>query len=110
MPRNGGHIFPATYHDYEDLKKRVGEDMAKKMMRFRKAHLDEILAIAAEEGITEYTQCRAVEGVDVYFDKPTFEEAQRKLQVYQRDMGDHAGSYTCYEGLDAQEVRWGIAS
>ncbi|KAG1857114.1 FAD dependent oxidoreductase-domain-containing protein [Suillus subluteus] len=82
--RNGGHIFPATYHDYEDLKKRVGEDMAKKMIRFRKAHLDEILAIAVEEGITEYTQCRAVEGVD-------------------RDMGEHAGSYACYEGLDAQE-------
>lgn len=101
--RNGGHIFPATYHDYEDLKKRVGEDMAKKMMRFRKAHLDEILAIAAEEGITKYTQCRAVEGVDVYFDKPTFKEAQRKLRVYQRDMGEHADSYACYEGLDAQE-------
>ncbi|KAG2134564.1 FAD dependent oxidoreductase-domain-containing protein [Suillus bovinus] len=101
--RNGGHIFPATYHDYEDLKKRVGENMAKKMIRFRKAHLDEILAIAAEEGVTEYAQCRAVEGVDVYFDKPTFEEAQRKLQVYQRDMGEYAGSYTCYEGLDAQE-------
>ncbi|KAG2066727.1 nucleotide-binding domain-containing protein [Suillus decipiens] len=101
--RNGGHIFPATYHDYEDLKKRVGEDMAKKMIRFRKAHLDEILAVAAEEGITEYTQCRAVEGVDVYFDQLTFKEAQRKLQVYQRDMGEHAGSYTCYEGLVAQE-------
>ncbi|KAG1741769.1 FAD dependent oxidoreductase-domain-containing protein [Suillus paluster] len=101
--RNGGHIFAATYHDYEYLKKRVSEDMAKKMMRFRKAHLDEILAVAAEEGITEYTQCRAVEGVDVYFDKPTFREAQRKLQVYQRDMGEYAGSYTCYEGLSAQE-------
>ncbi|KAG1908688.1 FAD dependent oxidoreductase-domain-containing protein [Suillus fuscotomentosus] len=101
--RNGGHIFPATYHDYEDLKTRVGEDMAKKMVRFRKAHLDEILAITAEESITEYTQCRAVEGVDVYFDKPTFKEAQRKLQVYQCDMGEYAGSYTCYEGLDAQE-------
>lgn len=83
--------------------------MAKKMVRFRKAHLDEILAITAEESITEYTQCRAVEGVDVYFDKPTFKEAQRKLQVYQCDMGEYAGSYTCYEGLDAQEVRWGIA-
>jgi hypothetical protein len=50
----------------------VGEDMAKKMVRFRTMHLDEILAVAAEEATTEYTQCRAVEGVDVYFDKPTF--------------------------------------
>ncbi|OJA13466.1 hypothetical protein AZE42_04414 [Rhizopogon vesiculosus] len=101
--RNGGHIYPPTYHDYEDLKKRVGEDMAKKMVRFRKSHLDEILEVAAEEGITKYTQCRAVEGVDVYFDKPTFIEAQRKLKVYQRDMGKHAGSFTCFEGLEAQQ-------
>jgi hypothetical protein len=78
--------------------------MAKKMVCFRKKHLDEILAVAAEEGITEYTQCRAVEGVDVYFDKPTFREAQRKLKVYQRDMGEHAGAFACFEGLEAQQV------
>lgn len=84
--------------------------MAKKMVRFRTMHLDEILAVAAEEGTTEYTQCRAVEGVDVYFDKPTFIEAQRKLKVYQRDMGEHAASpFTCFEGLEAQQVRRRIA-
>lgn len=100
--RNGGHIFPTTYHDYEDLKKRVGEDMAKKLMRFRIAHLNEISAVAADEGITEYTQCRDVEGVDVYFDEPTFREARRKMEVYQRDMGEHAGLFACHEGSDAR--------
>lgn len=106
LRRNGGHIFPATYHDYETLKKRVGKDMAKKMVRFRRTHLNEILAVAAEEGITEYAQCRAVEGVDVYFDKLTFREAQRKLKVYQNDLGKHAGPYACFEGLEAQQVCW----
>ncbi|KAK0440839.1 FAD dependent oxidoreductase [Armillaria borealis] len=77
--RNGGHITPPLYHDYLELKKKHGAEAAKQIIQFRLSHLDELISVAEEEGLTEESQCRKVDTYDVYFDKDVFEGAKEKL-------------------------------
>ncbi|KAK0506551.1 FAD dependent oxidoreductase [Armillaria luteobubalina] len=67
--RNRGHITPPLYHDYLDLKKKHGTEVAKQIIQFRLSHLDELISVAEEEGLIEESQCRKVDTYDVYFDK-----------------------------------------
>ncbi|KAG6333659.1 hypothetical protein ID866_5429 [Astraeus odoratus] len=94
--RNGGHINPALYHDYEDLKIKLGKSAAQQIIRFRLAHLPILRSVGEDE--SPNADCRAVEAVDVYYDKETFDEAKRMLEVYKADMPEEAGPYTCVEG------------
>ncbi|KAI5992876.1 FAD dependent oxidoreductase, partial [Pisolithus albus] len=84
LHRNGGHINPPLYHDYEELKNTLGLRAAQHIIRFRLAHLE----IQQRVGETDApdADCRTVEAVDVYYDEETFEEAKRLLKVYKRDM------------------------
>ncbi|KAF8555922.1 DAO-domain-containing protein [Imleria badia] len=99
--RNGGHINPPLYHDYEDLKRSLGKAAARQIIRFRLAHLDILLEIAEAEA--NDADCREVQSVDVYFDDTTFVEAKRKLGIFKTDMPEEASPFRIWEGQDARE-------
>ncbi|KIJ21260.1 hypothetical protein PAXINDRAFT_64511 [Paxillus involutus ATCC 200175] len=98
--RNGGHINPPLYHDYEDLKQRLGSSSAQQIMRFRLAHLQVLPEVAEAEA--DNADCREVEAVDVYFDETVFAEARRKLTIYKADMPQEAKTYHVWEGVEAR--------
>lgn len=103
-PRNGGHINPPLFHDYEELKERYGETIAKRMIHFRLAHLTEILAISKDEGILDVSQCREIVHVDVHTTHETYQEAKDLLKVWKADMPNEAADFQADEGPEASQV------
>ncbi|KAF5377204.1 hypothetical protein D9615_006477 [Tricholomella constricta] len=99
--RNGGHITPLLYAEYTRLKEQYGVEAAKQIIRFRLAHLTEFLAVAAEEGLLEDSQCREVEAFDVFHDPKTFQTAKTKLAEYRADLPVESKDFRIYEGDDA---------
>ncbi|KAK0232756.1 hypothetical protein IW262DRAFT_1451228 [Armillaria fumosa] len=83
---NRRHITPTLYHNYHDLKKKYGAEVTKQVIQFRLSHLDEMISVAEEEGLTEESQCRKVDTYDVYFDKDMFEGAKEKLGRYLEEL------------------------
>ncbi|KAF9221301.1 DAO-domain-containing protein [Gyrodon lividus] len=98
--RNGGHINPPLYHDYDDLKRSLGAPTAQQIMHFRLAHLEVLPEVAQAEA--DGADCREVEAVDVYFDETVFAEARRKLNIYKADMTQEAKTYRVWEGAEAR--------
>ncbi|KAK6992175.1 J domain-containing protein [Favolaschia claudopus] len=84
--RNGGHITPVLYHDYPVVRKRLGPEMAKRVIEFRLAHLSALIHVCEEEDILEDSQCREVETFDVFFDQETFDAALENLDLYLHDL------------------------
>lgn len=95
--RNGGHISPVLYQDYIGLKEEFGKEMAMKIVRFRLAHLAELLKVAEEEGLLGDSQCRKVDAFDVYHDANLFRQAKAWLQEYQEDLPEESANYRVYE-------------
>ncbi|SJL16476.1 uncharacterized protein ARMOST_20002 [Armillaria ostoyae] len=58
-----------------NLKKKHGAEVAKQIIQFRLSHLDELISVVEEEGLTEESQCRKVDTYNVFFDKDMFEGA-----------------------------------
>ena len=75
-------------------------------MRFRLMHVDEMLHVAASDGILEECQCRAVESMDVYFDSVEFEQAKEQLMVWKTDMPCESKDFQWLDGKTASQVRW----
>lgn len=103
--RNGGHVNPPLYHDYNDLKQKFGERAAKQMIKFRLAHLQEFMHIATSEDIVKESQCRETEHIDVFTCPVSFAEAKDNLVKWKSEMPVEASSFGYCEGRDAIEVR-----
>ncbi|TFK38630.1 FAD dependent oxidoreductase-domain-containing protein [Crucibulum laeve] len=101
--RNGGHITPVLYQDYLLLKEKHGKAMAQKIIRFRLAHLPELLHVAEEEGLLVDSQCREVDAFDVFQDQGFYKEAKRKLQEYCAELPSESESYKIHE--DAKIIK-----
>ncbi len=106
--RNGGHITPPLYHDYFDLKKKHGAEAAKQIIQFRLSHLDELISVAEEEGLTEESQCRKVDTYDVYFDKDVFEGAREKLERYLEELPSEKDGWGTTEGPAGMQLADGV--
>lgn len=102
MCRNGGHIDPPLYHDYEHVKNTVGRREARRIMRFRLAHLPILQAVGARHAAD--ADCRKVDTVDVFYDEETFQEAKRLLRIYEADVA-HELAHVCIRGEAMREVR-----
>ncbi|KAK2459753.1 hypothetical protein APHAL10511_008185 [Amanita phalloides] len=98
--RNGGHIAPVSYSDYGELKGEHGIEVAKEIIRFRLAHLPEILKVAAEDNLIDESQCREVEVFDVYCDAGLYGQAKTMLSGYQEDMPSEGSSFRIHEGTE----------
>ncbi|KAJ6044882.1 uncharacterized protein N7446_003076 [Penicillium canescens] len=95
--RNGGHILE-TADEYAELADQFGVDDARKFLKFRLAHLHEMLAVAKELGITEETQARKVQFLSAYFTEDTWKEALERLRRFKEGMPEESAEWTSYEG------------
>ncbi len=61
------------------MKKKHDAEAAKQIIQFRLSHLDELISVAEEQGLTEEGQYRKADAYDVFFDKDVFERTKEKL-------------------------------
>ncbi|KAF8126969.1 FAD dependent oxidoreductase [Boletus edulis] len=101
--RNGGHITPSLYQDFEILRQDHGDAAAHKIIKFRLAHLHELRRAAEEEGVFEQSQWRQVETVDAFFNRDLFAKAKAQVQAYQQALPSEASYYRVYESPEAIE-------
>jgi hypothetical protein len=102
--RNGGHLNAPLYHDYVQLKSDFGVESAKRIIRFRLAHLPALREAVEEIGALDHSQIRDVEKLDVYFDHDTFEEEAQALEVWRQDMPEEAADSRVIAGSEAAKV------
>lgn len=99
--RNGGHISGPLFHDYSQLKSEFGLESAKRVIRFRLAHLPALREAVEDIGTLDYSQVRDVEKLDVYFDLGEFEESLKALEEWKLDMPEEAAGFYVVEGKEA---------
>ena len=102
--RNGGHILE-TADEYGEFVDLFGVDAARKLIRFRLAHLKEMLAVAEELDITTETQARKVQFLSVYFDQEPWKAALERMHRFEEGMPEEAAEWTSYEGDAIPTVR-----
>ncbi|KAF3176454.1 hypothetical protein EYR41_011085 [Orbilia oligospora] len=85
--RNGGHIKEGPYEEYPRLKSIYGNETAARILRFRLRHLEELKAVAKEEGedCLRESEVREVTGTDVFFDHEVMNEGVSKFQEWKRE-------------------------
>ncbi|KAL4972620.1 hypothetical protein BDW66DRAFT_162723 [Aspergillus desertorum] len=89
-------FFAATAEEFADLEREHGLGAAEKIMRFKLAHLQEILAVADEYGVTEEAQARQVQFLSVYFDQGSWREARRRFQRLKEGLPEVTVEWTVY--------------
>ncbi|KAF4222533.1 hypothetical protein CNMCM8980_003700 [Aspergillus fumigatiaffinis] len=94
--RNGGHILE-TAEEFAALEASHGLEAAKKIVKFRMAHLQEILKTADEYGLTEETQVRKVQFLCVYFDERGWKAALSRLRRLKECLPDETVEWRAYE-------------
>ncbi|KIY63084.1 FAD dependent oxidoreductase [Cylindrobasidium torrendii FP15055 ss-10] len=99
--RNGGHISPLLYHEFDDLEKTFGIDMAKNIIHFRRAHLSSLLEAANEEGLLESSQARKVDTYDVFFEETLYKDMHSKLERYLDVFPGERGAWSTDGGPDS---------
>ncbi|KAL2832728.1 FAD dependent oxidoreductase-domain-containing protein [Aspergillus pseudoustus] len=97
--RNGGHILE-TAEEFADLEEKHGLEAATKIMRFRMAHLSEMLAVAEEYGITEESQARKVQFLSVYFDEEGWSDAKRRVERLKECLTEESREWKLLEGTE----------
>ncbi|KAF7329921.1 FAD-dependent protein [Mycena kentingensis (nom. inval.)] len=102
--RNGGHLTPDLFHDYEEMRNAYGAQVAQEIVRFRLADLPTLLEVCTEEGILEDSQCRSVETYDVHFDRAEFESAKASLAVYLEDMPEQRPKWSFVENAEVSTL------
>ena len=102
--RNGGHLNPPLFHDYVQLKSEYGVESAKRIIRFRRAHISALREAVGEIGALNHSQIRDVEMLDVYFDHDTFKKEAQALEVWRKDMPEEAADSRVIEGHEAAKV------
>ena len=75
------------------------------VIRFRLAHMKELMSVAIAEDILLESQCREVENFDVHMSKNSFLEAKRHLEVWKTDMPEESAHFHSEEGVGAIQVR-----
>ncbi|GKZ26507.1 hypothetical protein AbraIFM66951_002588 [Aspergillus brasiliensis] len=94
--RNGGHILE-TAEEYPDLEDKYGPDAAQKIMRFRLAHLQEMLDTAEQYGLTQECQARKVQFLSVYFDEDGWDDARERIRRLKAGLPEETKEWRVYE-------------
>ncbi|KAK7065001.1 hypothetical protein R3P38DRAFT_2827471 [Favolaschia claudopus] len=102
--RNGGHISPNTYQDYAELAATYGSQAAQQIIRYRLAHLPQLMKVAEEEGLLEVSQARVVEQLDAYLQEGTYRKAGKLFGGYVDAIPEERKNYKTYEGEEAVKV------
>lgn len=101
--RNGGHIIE-TAEEFAELEASHGVEAAKTIVKFRMAHLQEILKTADEYGLTEETQVRKVQFLCVFFDERNWKGALSRLQRLKECLPDETVEWRAYEKNEIPKV------
>lgn len=101
--RNGGHILD-TGDDFADILQSVGVDAARKIMKLRLGHLDTILRVADQFGLTEVSQARKVRFLSVYFDGNTWSKELQRLRVFRENMPVESAEWITFEAPNIPRV------
>ncbi|RPD70826.1 FAD dependent oxidoreductase [Lentinus tigrinus ALCF2SS1-7] len=99
--RNGGHINPPLYHDYNELKQLYGEHAAKVVIAFRRFHITELHRVASVEDILKESQCRETEHLDVFTCPKAFATAKDNLGKWRMEMPAESSTFVSYERDEA---------
>ncbi|UKZ56100.1 hypothetical protein TrVGV298_009928 [Trichoderma virens] len=75
--RNGGHIKCAPHGEFARLRKALGEERARKIVRLQMRHLEVLKKVG--EGMP-WGEVREVETVDVFLEEEGFESARRSVE------------------------------
>ncbi|KAL6230955.1 hypothetical protein BDW75DRAFT_244365 [Aspergillus navahoensis] len=97
--RKGGHILE-TAEEFADFEEEHGLEAARKIMRFRMAHLREILGTATEYGLTDNCQAREVQFLSVYFDDEAWKDARERLRILKQGLPEETMEWRAYEKED----------
>ncbi|KAI5813513.1 FAD dependent oxidoreductase [Pyronema omphalodes] len=100
--RNGGHVKESAYNEWARLVERFGRIEADEVVRFRMAHLKNLLELAEKEGLTELAEARELETVDVYCEPEEWVKAQQRLREWLDAFPDEKGRWRTWEGADLQ--------
>lgn len=103
--RNGGHILE-TADEYAELADAFGEEAARKNMRFRLAHLREMLDVAEDLDLTEEVQARRVRFLSAFFGKEPWNDALERLRRFKNGMPEESAEWTVYEKESIPEVEF----
>ena len=76
--RNGGHIKASPHETFPRLRKTLAPERAAELVRFQLKHLDVLMGVCEEEGIS-VAECRRVETVDVFLDAEAMETARSQV-------------------------------
>ena len=101
--RNGGHILEIAI-EYAELADVFGEDAARKILRFRLAHLPETLAVAEELGLTEETQVRKVKILSAYFGEEPWKAALEKFHRFKKGMPEESKDWVAIDSESTLKV------
>lgn len=72
--RNGGHIKCTPHEEFSRLRKTLGEERARKIVRMQMRHLDVLKQVGEE---LPWGEVREVETLDVFLEEDGFERARR---------------------------------
>lgn len=95
--RNGGHIKSSPYSEFAMFSKRLDPEVASKVVRFKRSHLEMMKQVGAKIG---HGDVREVETVDLYLGKEEFESA--KKQVYEARKWMPEEEHIIWEGEEAR--------
>lgn len=101
--RNGGHILE-TAEEFASLEHTFGLLTAKKIIRMRLAHLNELLAIAEEYRLVEQAQIRKVQFLSAYFDKESWILARKSIERFKVCMPEESVEWRAVEKEDIPKV------
>ncbi|KAL7926384.1 FAD dependent oxidoreductase domain-containing protein [Trichoderma austrokoningii] len=96
--RNGGHIKCAPHEEFARLRKMMGEEKARKIVRMQMRHLDVLRAVDEQMGLGEV---RAVETVDVYIERGVFDKLKGSVEELRMWMPEV--EVCVWEGGEARE-------
>lgn len=97
-------MTPVLWQDYADLKMRHGQSAAQQIIRFRLAHIAQLLQVAKEDGLEEDSQGRNVEAFDVFYNAGLFRKAKELLEEYKRDLPFESREYKVWETREELDV------
>lgn len=104
--RNGGHCKDVSFKTYCKLKTKLGTDVAKRLVKFRRSHVDVLRQLAGqlrEEGLDD-GHFRDVESLNAVFDQDIFRDLKQNLRAFLEDFPEERELYSIVDGTQAEEV------
>ncbi|KAJ1329651.1 FAD-dependent oxidoreductase [Microdochium nivale] len=104
--RNGGHIRPSSYEEYDAAKKVTTQEEAIKITTLRANHTQAILAAASKlpAHAREWSSARRVDSLDVFFDEKEFRHAVHLTEILKQEVPDVGDQWEILERDEAVRI------